>query len=166
MKIKITQRYIFFANAKANCVFLLFLFISCTPKEPAFSVKGDPAVTKDIIVNVEMLLNNENRITTAYYHGKSYDIDNRDVLRYKIYVSYKNSSFYSVEMDNLHHKIKGIPINEITIEKKNNEITASYKPLKESENVTATALQPDSLFFGNSVGKSVDKQKFTTFYKK
>jgi len=166
MKIKITQSNFFLANAKAICLFLLlFLFTSCTSKEPAFSIKGDPAVTKDIVVNVEMLQNSGNRITTAYYHGKSYDIDNRDVLRYKIYVSYQSSYFYSVEIDNLHHKIKGTPINEIVIEKKNSEITAYYKPLQESENIAATALQPGSLFFRNSVGNA-EKQKFTTFYKK
>lgn len=165
MEIKTTQHYYFLNTAKVSCLFLLlFLTVNCSNTEPPFSIKGDPAITKDIIVNVETMHQDGNRINTAYYNGNSYDIDNQDVLRYSIYVSYQNHYFYSFEMDNLHHKIKGESINEITIQKKEGIIMASYKPFKGNDTSTENALKPADLFF-TTQNKAV-KQKFTTYYKK
>lgn len=165
MEIKAKHHNYFLTTAKASCMFLLlFLTVNCSNTEPPFSVKGDPAITKDIIVNVETMHQDGNRINTAYYNGKSYDIDNQDALRYTIYVSYKKLYFYSFEMDNLHHKIKGEPINEITIQKKEGTIMASYKPFKGNDNSIENALKPADLFF-TTQNKDI-KQKFITYYKK
>lgn len=165
MEIKAKQHNYFLTTAKASCLFLLlFLTVNCNNIEPRFTVKGDPAITKDIIVNVETMHQDGNRINTAYYNGKSYDIDNQDALRYTIYVSYQNLYFYSFEMDNLHHKIKGEPINEITIQKKGGTIMASYKPFQGNDKNTENALKPTDLFF-TTQNKAI-KQKFITYYKK
>lgn len=165
MEIKTILHHFFLKTAKATSVFLLlFMTVNCSNPEPAFKVKGNPAITKDIIVNIETMQQDGNRINTAYYNGKSYDIDNQNALRYSIYVSYKNSFFYSLEMDNLHYKIKGEPINEIIIEKKDGAIMASYKPFKESDKSTVTALKPADVFFTSQ--NKVEKEKFTTYYNK
>lgn len=165
MEINTTYHNYFLNTAKASCLFLLlFLTVNCSNTEPPFSIKGDPAVTKDIIVNVETMHQDGNRINTAYYNGKSYDIDNQDALRYSIYVSYQNHYFYSFEMDNLHHKIKGEPTNEITIQKKEGIIMASYKPFKGNSTSAGNALKPADHFF--TAQNKAEKQKFTTYYKK
>ena len=165
MEINTTLPYYFLKTAKASFLFLLlFLTVNCSNNEPAFTIKGNPAITKDIIVNVETMYQDGNRINTAYYNGKSYNIDNQNALRYSIYVSYQNRYFYSFEMDNLHYKIKGEPINEITVEEKDGAIMASYKPFKESDKSTATALKPADLFFTSQ--NKAEKEKFTTYYNK
>lgn len=165
MEINTTLPYYFLKSVKTSFLFLLlFLTVNCSNTEPAFTVKGNPAITKDIIVNVEIMHQDGNRISTAYYNGKSYEINNQDALRYSIYVSYQNRYFYSFKMDNLHYKIKGEPINEITIEEKDGAIMASYKPFKGSDKNTETALKPANLFF--TTHKKAEKEKFTTHYNK
>lgn len=165
MEIKIIQHHYLLNIVKVSGLFLLlFLTVNCSNTEPRFTVKGDPAITKDLIVNVETMYQNGNRINTVYYNGKSYDIDNQDALRYRIYMCYQNRYFYSFEMDNLHHKIKGEPLNEITIQKKEATIVASYKPFKGDDNSKENALEPAELFF-TAQNKAI-KQKFISFYKK
>jgi len=165
MEIKTTLHNYFLNTAKASCLFLLvFLTVNCSSTEPVFTVEGDPAITKDIIVNVETMHQDGNRIYTAHYNGKSYEINNENALRYHIYVSYQNQYFCSFEMDNLHHKIKGHPINKITIEKKEGVIMASYKPFKENNKNTETALKSENVFF--TAQNKAEKQKFTTYYNK
>jgi hypothetical protein len=112
---------------------------SCTNPEPPFSVRGDMMITKDIKVNIEMIKDTSTAINTAYYNGKSYDIDNEKVIRYIIYISYKTSFFYHSQVDNLHRKVKGAPINEILITKKDGVISTLYRPLKESATSGGTA---------------------------
>lgn len=135
--------------------------------EPAFTVKGDAAITKDVKVNVEMVKDDGTSIATAYYNGENHDIDNQGALRYKIYVSYKNSYFYVTEADNLHGKIKGEPINEIVIAKKDDAVIALYRPLKDSNAAGGTILQPANTFFEDVPQENIEKekQKFSTLYK-
>jgi hypothetical protein len=95
----------------------------------------------------------------------NYEFDNQDVLRYVIDVSYKNSLFYSAAFDNLHGKIKGEPLNDIVITKKEGHISALYRPLKESDTVGGIPLQPSRLFFTHTVHKDAEKEKFFVFYK-
>ncbi|RUT72191.1 hypothetical protein D0817_00810 [Flavobacterium cupreum] len=167
MEIKVTRsaRSFFSIRTNAGILLLLFLTVNCTRREPAFTVKGDPAVTKDIKVNVEAIRDEGKTISTVYYNGRSYEFDNQNVLRYAIYVSYKDSFFYSTAFDNLHDRIKGSPLNEIVITKKEGIIHALYRPLKESDTVGGTPLQPSRLYFTNSPDKDTKKQKFTNFYK-
>ena len=143
----------------AGIFLLLFSAINCTNNtEPAFTVRGDTAVMKDLIVNIEMLKDNGTFMATTYYDGKNYDINNQGVIRYTIYVSYKNRFFYKTEMDNLHYKFTGEPINEIIIQKKDSAITASYRPLKKRATITGTTLQ------ANVPHEAIEKQKFTGLY--
>ena len=135
--------------------------------EPAFTVKGDTAITKDVKVNVEMIKDDGTSIATAYYNGEQYDIDNQGTLRYKIYVSYKNSYFYVTEADNLHGKIKGEPINEIVVVRKDDAVMALYRPLKDSNTTGGTILEPGNTFFEDVTQENIEKekQKFSTLYK-
>ncbi|MCD0467208.1 hypothetical protein [Flavobacterium sp. ENC] len=167
MEIKITRsaRSFFSIKTKTGLLLLLFLTVNCTGREPAFTIKGDPSLTKEIKVNVEVIRDKGKTISTVYCNGVSYEFDNQNVLRYVIYVSYKNSFFYSVAFDNLHGKIKGEPLNEIVITKKEGYISGLYRPLKESDTVGGTPLQPSSLFFSNTVHRDKQKEKFTGFYK-
>ena len=82
----------------ASAFFILFLTVSCTYKEPPFSLMGDQAITKDIKVNIEMVKDNGSTVmATAFYNGKSYNINNQGVLHYIIYVSYKNQYFIKLK---------------------------------------------------------------------
>jgi hypothetical protein len=120
-------------DLKRAAVLLITVFAaSCTHPEPPFTVSGDAMITKDIKVNIEMIKDKVTTIKTVYNNGRRYDIKNQHVLRYIIYVSYKNLLFYRSEVDNLHGKAKGTPINEILITKKDESISALYRPLKES----------------------------------
>lgn len=150
----------------AGILLLLFLTINCSQKEPNFTVKGSSSVTKDIKVNIEMFKDNGTTITSAYYNGKSYNIDIADVLRYKIYVSYQNKYFCSIEMDNLHHKLKGKPVNEIVFVKKSNLVTALYIGNEGNGKSKGTVLLPADIFFANVHGQTAEKQKFIAFYNK
>lgn len=135
--------------------------------EPAFTVKGDSAITKDIKVNVEMIKEDGKTIATAYYNGESYNIDNEGTLYYSIYISYKNNLYYVSEADNLHGKIKGEPINEIVISKKDDAILALYRPLMNSVAAGGVVLEPATSFFEDVPAEEAEitKQKFTTLYK-
>lgn len=135
--------------------------------EPAFTVKGDSAITKDIKVNVEMMKEDGTTIATAYYNGESFTIDNEGVLYYYIYISYKNTFYYVSETDNLHGKIKGEPINEIVISRKDDAILALYRPLMSSAAAGGVVLQPAASFFKDIPAEEAEmkKQKFTTLYK-
>lgn len=168
MEIKVTRSAGSFFSVTTRItgvLLLLFLTVNCTGREPAFTVKGDPSVIKDIKVNVEMISGKGKTISTVYYNGRTYESDNHDAFHYIIYVSYKNSFFGSVAADNLHGKIKGDPLNEIVITKKEGKLTALYRPLKESDTVGGTILKPSHLFFVDRPDKNIDKQKFTAFYK-
>jgi hypothetical protein len=135
--------------------------------EPAFIVKGDSAITKDIKINVEMIKDDGTTIATAYYNGESYNIDNEGTLYYSIYISYKNNLYYVSETDNLHGKIKGEPINEIIISKKDDAVLALYRPLMSSAAAGGVVLQPAASFFEDIPAEEAEikKQKFTTLYK-
>jgi len=157
-----------FLNTVKNiiCIFLLlFLSIKCTVKEPDFTVKGDETIIKDVQINVEVIKQNELIMTTAFYKGKSYKIDNEKALRYKIYVSYKNHVFYRFKTDNLHGKIKGESINQIIIGKKQDSVAVLYRPLNESDTDGGKTLQPLDVLFSNIKEKAIEKSKFTTLYK-
>lgn len=134
-------------------------------KEPVFIVTGNAGITKDIKINIEIIKDNETVISTVYYNGKSYDIDNYNSIRYIIYMSYKDSFFFRLEMDNLHGKIKGEPMNEIVIEKKDGLLKALYRPLKESDTIGASTSLLSNAFFADVHPKDIEKQKFTTFYR-
>ena len=148
------------------CILLLvFVLTECTYEEPDFTVKGDKSITKDIKVNVTIIKEKNTIMTTAFYNGKSYDIDNHDALRYQIYVSYKNQFFYKIEADNLHEKVKGEPLNEIVIAKKGDSLTALYRPLKESDSLNGKTMQASSIFFSTANQEKAEKPKFTSLYK-
>lgn len=168
MKTNTNQSGIFYSCTikMAGMLLLLFLTVNCSEKEPNFTVKGNPSVTKDIKINIEMFKDSGTTIATAYYNGKSYTINNADVLRYKIYVSYQNKYFCHIEMDNLHHKLKGKPVNEIVFIKKNNVITAFYIGNIGNRKSTEITLLPADIFFENKTMQIEEKQKFTTFYNK
>ncbi|PXY43311.1 hypothetical protein [Flavobacterium hydrophilum] len=161
-RIKSYSCFLSFAIKTTGILLLLVFTANCSKKEPEFTVKGPPSITKDIKVNIEMIKDHRITIVTAYYKGKSYEIDNQDVLRYKIYLSYQDKYFNSIETDNLHYKLKGKPINEITIVKKGNTVIATYIGNKEISNGAGIVLIPENIFFG----QAVEKQKFITFYKK
>jgi hypothetical protein len=148
----------------AGILLVMILATSCSNKEPAFTVSGDAAVIKDIKVNVISLTDKDITMSTAYYNGKSYEIENQDAIRYVIYVSYKDLFFYKTEMDNLHGEIKGEPINEILISKKDGLVTALYRPLETSDSVGGTILQPSHVFFSNIAEQASEKRKFTALY--
>lgn len=160
-RVKSYSYYSSFAIKTTGILLLLIFTANCSKKEPEFTVKGPPSVTKDIKVNIEMMKDHGTTIATAYYKGKSYEIDNEDVLRYKIYLSYQDKYFNSIEMDNLHYKLKGTPINEIIIVKKDNRVMATYRGNKEI-NSAGIVLLPENIFFG----QEAEKQKFSAFYKK
>ena len=145
---------------------LLLTLMSCTRKEPAFTVKGDPALTKNIKVNIELIRDTGSTLATAYYNGKSCPLDNQNTLRYAIYISYKDSLFYQTEMDNLHGKVKGESLNEIEIMQKGDSVMVAYRALKTQDPVEATALLPAMLFFANNGDKELEKQKFVAVYTK
>ncbi len=149
---------------KGSVLILAILAISCMYKEPNFTIKGDAALIKNIKVNVEMMRDGGTKLATAYYNGNSYTFDNTNVLRYKIYVSYQDKYFNTIEMDNLHSKIKGKSINEITIRKKGSKITVSYKGIEESSGSADKELIADKVFFEAEDIKK-EKEKFTGFYK-
>ena len=153
-----------FEVKKCTVLFMVFA-ASCTTPEPPFIIKGDATITKDIKVNIEMLKDASTTINTAYYNGKSYDIENQQVMRYIIYVSYKNHLFYHSEVDNLHGEVKGKPINEILITKKGDSISLLYRPLKESTMSGGTVLQPSKVFFMEPSRQALGKQKFMNLYK-
>lgn len=69
-------------------LFFLFLIVNCFEKELNFIVKGNLFVIKDIKINIEMFKDSGIIIVIVYYNGKSYIINNVDVLCYKIYVLY------------------------------------------------------------------------------
>lgn len=165
LMMEINARKHIITMAKILTVFLfLLLTVSCTYKEPSFVVTGDEAITKNIKVNVEMIKDNGTVIATTFYKGKSYEVDNQGVLRYSIYVSYKDHFFYRIEMDNLHDRIKGEPVNEIIISEKNGSITIQYKSLMQQDSAESYALLPSDIFFKNLNELSLIKQKFTAFY--
>ena len=141
---------------------VIALFTGCQSNEPAFIVKGDKILTKDIKVNVEVLKQDSTIMATTFYNGKSYKIQNQGTLRYAIYVSYKDSLFYKWEFDNLHGEMKGKPINEIIVTKKGNAILALYRPLKESSSTTGTILLPWNIFAVEV--PHIKMEKFTAFY--
>jgi hypothetical protein len=152
-------------DLKRAAVLLITVFAaSCTHPEPPFTVSGDAMITKDIKVNIEMIKDKVTTIKTVYNNGRRYDIKNQHVLRYIIYVSYKNLLFYRSEVDNLHGKAKGTPINEILITKKDESISALYRPLKESTIAGGTVLQPSKTFFMDSSPQALAKEKFVTLY--
>ena len=164
MKTKLTPYNSIFILRNVVFFMILFFIISCENKEPKFTVKGDPAITKDIKVNIEIIDDSSAAMATVFYDGAGFECDNQNALRYKIYVSYKNSFFYSTEMDNLHGKIKGKSIYEIVISKSKNEVTALYRPLKESDTVGGIVLQPLNIFFKDVSQEILEKRKFTEFY--
>ena len=141
----------------------MVLIASCKTSEPAFLVMGDQLLTKDIKVNVEMLRHDSTAIATTFFEGKTYKIQNQKVLRYVIYVSYRDSLFYKIEFDNLHSEMKGEPANEIVIEKKDASICVGYKPLKASTGSIKTLL-PWHIFVTEVPNAAIDKDKFTVFY--
>lgn len=153
-------------NRKTGMLILLFLTVNCSEKEPNFTVKGNSSITKDIKINIEMFKDTSKTITTAYYDGQSYDIDNAGVLRYKIYVSYQNKYFCTIEMDNLHHKLKGKPVNEIVFLSKNDVVTALYIGNIGNTKSTGTNLLPADIFFKDKTEQTAEKQKFIAFYNK
>lgn len=148
----------------AKIIIGVVLFASCKNNEPAFVIRGDKMLTKDLKVNVEALKHDSSIITTTFYKGKRYEIPNQGTLRYAIYVSYKDSLFYKCEFDNLHGEMKGEPINEITIEKKDEAIVGSYRPLKESAANNGNILRPWNIFITDVTHAVNEKEKFTAFY--
>lgn len=164
MEIKRTRSFLLLRMTA--CTLLLFLVLTdCTNKEPDFTVEGDKAITKDVKINVAVIKQDSTIMATAFYNGKRYDFDNQNALRYKIYVSYKDQFFYSIEADNLHGKIKGEPINEIVILKKKDVLTAIYRPLKESDSVGGKIMKPSHLFFANATQEEDEKRKYISLYK-
>jgi len=150
----------------AKLIFILVLTISCKNTEPAFIVRGDKMVTKDVKVNIVMLKDKSTTIATTYYNGKSYEIKNQGTLRYLIYVSYQDSLFYKFEMDNLHGEVKGEPLNEIIIRRKEDgAIWVAYRALKENYDAVGTALEPWNKLVSEQLYIAVAKEKFTAFYK-
>ena len=149
---------------KASTLMLLILFASCSHQETDFLVKGDSALLKDVKVNIEMIRDKQTKIATVFYNGSSYAVANDDVLRYKIYMSYQDKYFNTIEMDNLHDKIKGKPLNEITVVKKDNKIMVSYKGIEESSGSESKELLVDEVFFASNDVQE-QKQKFIDFYK-
>lgn len=163
----IKKRYKAFGSAiikKVSMLIVLFLTVNCSEKEPDFIIKGNPTVTKDIKVNIEMFKETGKRISTAYYDGKSYAIDNSNVMRYRIYVSYQNKYFGNIEMDNLHQKLKGKAVNEIVLVKKNDVITAFYIGVSGKKMNTGIELLPGDIFFTDEHTRIEEKEKFTAFY--
>ena len=122
-------------------------------------------VTKDVKVNVEIYKQDSTIMATTFYKGESYKIHNQATLRYAIYVSYKDSLFYKWEFDNLHGEMKGKPINEIIVNKKDDTIIALYRPLKESSPKSSTILLPWNIFAAEVPGRAIEKEKFTSFYR-
>lgn len=165
-RIKAYSYFLKFIIKTTGILLLLVFTVNCSKKEPDFTLKGASSVTKDIKVNIEMIKDEGTTIATAYYKGKSYTVDNEGVLRYRIYLSYQDKYFNSIEMDNLHYKLKGEPINEITIMKKGNTILAAYRGSQEIKNEADIALLPENIFFKQADIQAVEKQKFITFYKK
>ncbi len=165
VSIRFFQRRLSAFRRLAQVLVGIVLFASCTTEEPAFVVKGDNLLKKDVKVNVELLKDDGTTMATAFFKGKSYEIPNQRTLRYVIYVSYKDSLFYKFEFDNLHSKIKGEPINEITIAKKDAAVMVWYKPLKQSSPTNGIILKPWNLFVGDVSHTSNEKDKFTAFYK-
>lgn len=143
----------------------MVLSASCKIKEPSFMIKGDKWITKDLKVNVELLKQDSAMMATTYYNGKSYEIKNQSTLRYVIYVSFKDSLFYQYEMDNLHGEVKGEPINEITVKKKDSKILVLYKSIKGRTDYDDMALQPWNIFIEKAQHTDTEKEKFTAFYK-
>lgn len=164
--IKLCNSFLSFSIKTAGILLLLILTVNCAKKEPDFTVQGATSVTKDIKVNIAMIKDHETTIATVYYKGKSYAVDNEGVLRYSIYLSYQDRYFNTIEMDNLHYKLKGKPINEITIMKKGSTIMAAYRGNQEIKKVADIALLPADIFFAKADKQAVEKQKFITFYKK
>ncbi|MFW0715009.1 hypothetical protein [Pedobacter sp. N23S346] len=152
-------------RGRSIAIILLMLYTGCKYKEPQFTVSGNAILTKDLKVNVEILKHDSTLIATTYYNGQSYEIENDGTLRYVIYISYKDSLFYKCEFDNLHGEMKGKPINEIIIIKKDGSIWSLYKPLEESSDIDYNALQPWSIFVEKIQHKDIEKEKFTTFYR-
>ncbi|TCD00528.1 hypothetical protein [Pedobacter psychroterrae] len=149
-------------------VFLLFFLvvpIGCKNNEPAFVVKGHKMVIKDVKVNVELLKQDSIAIATVYYDGKPYEILNQGTLRYMIYVSYRNQLFHKFEVDNLHGKVKGQPVNEI-IFKRNDDgaILVAYRAFTENVDTAATALRPWNKFAAGHDTTTFNKEKFIAFY--
>ncbi|EDM37927.1 hypothetical protein PBAL39_15919 [Pedobacter sp. BAL39] len=149
----------------AKVVVGVVLLSSCRTEEPAFVVKGDSVLKKDVKVNVELLKDDGTTMATTFFKGKSYKIPNQRTLRYAIYVSYKDSLFYKFEFDNLHGDIKGDPINEVTIAKEGAALKVWYKPLKQSSPASGMILLPRHMLVDGVGQASTDKDKFTGFYK-
>ncbi|MBE9600745.1 hypothetical protein [Pedobacter sp. MC2016-24] len=149
----------------AKVVVGIVLLSSCTTEEPAFVVKGDSVLKKDVKVNVELLKDDGTTMATTFFKGKRYEIPNQRTLRYAIYVSYKDSLFYKFEFDNLHGGIKGEPINEITIAEADAALMVWYKPLKQSSPTSGQILLPWNVLVDEVGYTSTEKDKFTVFYK-
>lgn len=150
---------------KLSCALLLLTsMMACSNHEPPFVLKGDPALTQDIKVNIELIKDTSSTMATAYYNGKSYALDNQNVLRYVIYISYKDSLFYRAEMDNLHGKVSGEVRNEILITRKGDAVMATYNPFQTDTPNAAGALLPASLFFVNAIQKAAEKDWYTGLF--
>ncbi|MEJ2882271.1 hypothetical protein [Pedobacter sp. GR22-6] len=153
------------ASIRIAKVFIgIITFAACKTSEPAFTVKGDKMLLKDTKINVAMLKHDSSTIATAYYKGKMYDVNNQSSLRYVIYVSYKDSLFYKIEFDNLHHEMKAEALNELIVGKKGNAVVVWYKPLKESTIPVGHILLPWNIFVDEIADNAIAKDKFTVFY--
>jgi len=149
----------------AKVIISIIAFTACKTSEPAFRVKGDKMLLKDIKINVATLNPDSSTIATACYKGKMYDINNKSALRYVIYVSYKDSLFYKIEFDNLHHEMKAEALNEIIVGKTGNAVVVWYKPLKESTISGGHSLLPWNIFVDEVADNTIAKDKFTVFYR-
>lgn len=141
------------------------LLASCKTEEPAFVLRGDSVLKKDVKVNVELLKDDGATMATTFFKGQSYEVPNQRTLRYAIYVSYRDSLFYKFEFDNLHGEIAGEPLNELTIAKKDAALMVWYKPLKQDSRPDGIILLTWKMFVDEVNHKTTEKDKFTSFYK-
>ncbi|WP_316797270.1 hypothetical protein [Pedobacter agri] len=161
----------FFKTAKfplaktAKVLIAIIAFASCKSIEPAFNIKGDRELLKDVKINVEMLKDDTSTIETTFFKGKIINIDNQNTLRYALYVSYKDSVFYKLSFDNLHHEVKGEPINEIIVNKQGEALMVWYKPLEKGSIPAGNILMPWSIFIAGLADKAIAKDKFINFYR-
>lgn len=162
---------------KLNRVVFISLFLllqGCDmfdePKEQPFEVFGEPSLLKDMVINIESQIDENNhiyhksKVQTVLYKGKTYKFTNNNITQYTIYINYGNK-VSSVEFENI--VINKKHVNYIHVFKENNELFLRYyfsdeKELQDGYHPqTPLLVSIDEYFINNKIVEKDEQQEMT-----
>lgn len=163
-----------------NLILLTVLcLIGCNPEIPSFELKGDPAILKDMTINIRTTYKNKREntqgptqisydIQTLIYKGKEYKLifdEKKEILYYTIFYSYKNQvNILNIDIAIPKLMIKNWESQILSIQEKNDHIYIQYfgnikEYIKNDALVMSPPTLPQNVFFNQINIRTQDEKK-------